>query len=218
MKNLKWWLMTASLIAVAALATACGKKDEGGAVIVAAPAPAVTVTCTGCPTSMALLGSAVSKSISYTGAWEAEVTLYMYGDAAQISALQQQQGSGMSVLQRYNGPVRLNGTFYVKTPRTATPYGGCNIPVGYYDIQTQTAGTWNGFSFSPVQVMAVAGPATGSIALQIAFYQSFISPQAPPVTNYAGQQFPYSLTSNVMVMSSSAGGLGCYGAGGVYYF
>ncbi len=195
MKNLaltRWLTTGVTLLTVAVLATACGKKDEGGQVAVTPVGP-IAGSCVGCPSGVTLLSSGVGKA--YTGGQlEAEMSLQFHGDTTTINSRYQ---GVMPAIGNYSGPVVAGGILRVRIARTI----GCLVPAGDYTISTVSPGTWNGQSFYNLQLQA-----TGPTTLQIQLNSNWVMSAVPAVVDLAGAQFPFHVQGNAYI-NSMAGGI-----------
>lgn len=189
---------------VAVMATACGKKDEGGQVVATTPG-GVGTSCVGCPTATTLLASGTGRSYSdITGQMSNELSLQFYGDTAAmgvVSGLPGSQSSGS-----YRGSVVAGGVLRVREARTMAAGGwsgstGCNLPIADYTLTTTQPGQWNGQTFSQLGMSSTAGP----VALTIRASQNSVWSAVPALVDLAGAQFPFHVVSTLEVTSSAGG-------------
>lgn len=206
-RKAQWWMMAASALALVVLATACGKKEDGG--IAVAPGT-VNPLCVGCPASGGNLATAVGKSFVNTSTLESEISLQFIGDAATMA--QSQNPNVSSGARYYSGSVSATGVLRIRVPRTAVGSYGCNVPAGDYSITTSSPGQMSGLIFQQMNVVA-----TGPAQLQITLYRNSLWNAVPAALNLANQQFPYYLVSDMVVTASSAGGARCNTQDAVFY-
>lgn len=187
----RFWAYAVATIAVALMATACGKKDEGGGPSVAVVPGGVSPSCVGCPASTSLVASGLGIFMNGYQK-QAELSAQFYGEAAAVAAVQQ-TGS-----MYYQGSVVLGGVMRVLAAKTT----GCVVPAGDYTLQTITPGQWRGEQFGNLTVTA-----SGPVVLQMQIYSGFISGASPALVDAAGATFPYRVRTEVYVNSSSGGGI-----------
>ncbi len=187
-------------LVVAVMSTACGKKDEGGSVVVTPGG--VNSACVGCPTATALLASATGRSQSgLTGGVSSELSLQFYGDSTTLNGIQQGQSSNM-----YRGNVVAGGVFRNREARTLVSGGwyggsGCNLPIGDYALSTTSPGQWYGEMFSTIDLVSTSGP----VGITIRMNNNSVWSAIPAAVDYAGAQFPYRMYSVVDVTSLQGG-------------
>lgn len=187
-------------LVVAVMSTACGKKDEGGSVVVTPGG--VSSACVGCPTATALLASATGRSYSgITGAVSGELSLQFYGDSATLAGIQ--QGNSVNF---YRGNVVAGGVFRNREARTMIAGGwygstGCNLPIGDYALSTTSPGQWYGEMFSTIDLVSTSGP----VAITIRMNNNSVWNAIPAAVDYAGAQFPYRLYTEMQITSTSGG-------------
>lgn len=178
-------------LVVAVMSTACGKKDEGGSVVVTPGG--VNGACVGCPTATALLASATGRSY-----YNDELSLQFYGDSSTLTGVQPGQGS----VGWYSGNVVASGVFRVRQAQNYFGGFSCNLPVGDYAVSATSPGSWNGQSFWNLELVSTSGPAV----IKIRMLNSSISGATPARVDYAGAQFPFYLISMNMQIESMSGG------------
>jgi hypothetical protein len=191
-KTMRFFAYAAATVVVALMATACGKKDEGGGAIAVVPV-GVGASCASCTNLSGLVASGLGVYWNASNQRQAEISVQFFGEATAVAAAQNPPAL------YYRGQVGINGTLRVLLPSTT----GCVIPAGAYTLQTTSPGQWQGEQFGNIAVTA-----TGPVTLQLQFVYGFISGGSPAITDLAGATFPYRVRSDeVYVVSSSGGGL-----------
>jgi hypothetical protein len=199
-RKMRLFTYAVGALVVAVMATACGKKDEGGQVAVTPGG--VSGSCVGCPKATTLLASGTGRSYSMGyGPVSGELSLQFYGDTATLATY-----GGAQYVGSYRGSVVAGGVFRNREARvSAGAWSGCNLPIGDYAISTTQPGQWSGQIFSTIGLSSTSGP----VALTIRMNRNSITSSVPALVDYAGAQFPYHLVTE-MEITSSAGGTCVY--------
>ncbi len=187
--------------------TGCGKKGDnnnraGGVVTPTQPA---RPSCSGCPSSTALLATGLGRVYNLSGGVQFELGLTFYGDAASIN---QGQNDFFSV---YSGTVVANG--YLRILESYDPTPGfntgteCVIPVGTYQVNPVSPGAWAYQSFSDIQMEAT----NGSNRIRFYLYNNYLTQSLPPVRGSDGNTYPYYIKQWMIIESVNNANCGVLG-------